>query len=78
MLDISCHDVREGLAVAETHMNLHLRSDLERATRLRALKPLGCFGAPAEQAATIAFLASEDSSFMTGAVPPADGGWPTA
>jgi len=59
-------------------MNLDVRSDPERAARLRALKPLGRFGTPAEQAAAITFLASEDASFITGVVLPVDGGWLTA
>lgn len=36
--------------------------------------PLGRFGTPAEVAATIRFLASDDAGYITGAVIPVDGG----
>ena len=40
--------------------------------------PMGRSGTPAELAAVIAFLASDEASFMTGAIVPVDGGWLTA
>jgi NAD(P)-dependent dehydrogenase (short-subunit alcohol dehydrogenase family) len=36
--------------------------------------PMGRLGAPGGNAAAIAFLASSDASFMTGAAVPVDGG----
>jgi NAD(P)-dependent dehydrogenase (short-subunit alcohol dehydrogenase family) len=36
--------------------------------------PIGRIGQPEEVASTIAFLASEDASFMTGLAIPVDGG----
>ena len=80
-LELGEHGIRVNAiapGVTETRMNLDLRSDPERAARARALKPLGRFATPAEQAAAIAFLASEDASFITGVVLPVDGGWLTA
>jgi meso-butanediol dehydrogenase / (S,S)-butanediol dehydrogenase / diacetyl reductase len=49
----------------------------DRAERLRALGeaiPLGRVGTPRDVAAAIAFLASDDASFITGAMLPVDGG----
>jgi 3-oxoacyl-[acyl-carrier protein] reductase len=37
--------------------------------------PLGRFGAPEEIAALAAFLASDEASYLQGAVVTADGGW---
>ncbi|BBY29423.1 SDR family NAD(P)-dependent oxidoreductase [Mycolicibacterium sediminis] len=42
---------------------------------VRAQHPMGRLGEPAEVARAIAFLASEEASFITGAVLPVDGGF---
>lgn len=42
---------------------------------IRELHPLGRLGEPSEVAAAIAFLASDEASFITGAVLPVDGGY---
>lgn len=47
----------------------------ERHRGMVAGTPMGRLGTPAEIAAVVAFLASDDSTFMTGSEVHADGGW---
>jgi NAD(P)-dependent dehydrogenase (short-subunit alcohol dehydrogenase family) len=49
-------------------------SDPERAARRLVHVPMGRFGEPEEIAAAAAFLASDDSSFMTASTFLVDGG----
>jgi NAD(P)-dependent dehydrogenase (short-subunit alcohol dehydrogenase family) len=48
---------------------------LEYLQAIETLHPMGRIGEPAEVAAAILFLASDDASFITGAVLPVDGGY---
>jgi meso-butanediol dehydrogenase / (S,S)-butanediol dehydrogenase / diacetyl reductase len=63
--------------VVETPMNADLRADAAAAARLRGRHPLGRFGQPGEVAAAVCWLASDDASFVTGALLPVDGGLTT-
>ena len=61
--------------VIATAMNADLRKDPESWSEMLAGTPMGRHGEPEEIAAVIAFLASDDPSFVTGAIVTADGGW---
>jgi len=50
----------------------------DRHQAMLAKTPMGRLGRPEEIAAVVAFLASDDSSFMTGSEIYADGGWTAA
>ena len=58
-----------------TELNRPLLDDPEKNAAFVAQVPLGRWGEPEELAALLLFLASDASSFMTGAVLSVDGGW---
>lgn len=50
-------------------------SKTEIYRNLDAMQPIGRIGKPAEIAAVVAFLLSDENSFMTGSLVSADGGY---
>ncbi|MDR7519555.1 MAG: SDR family NAD(P)-dependent oxidoreductase [Armatimonadota bacterium] len=59
----------------QTDMMAHYYDDPVARQRFMDWTPMGRFGEPREIAQVALFLASDESSFMTGSVVVADGGW---
>lgn len=59
----------------ETETSRQLWAGTQRLVDMHAGTPLGRLGQPAEVASTVAFLVSDDASFMTGSELYVDGGW---
>jgi NAD(P)-dependent dehydrogenase (short-subunit alcohol dehydrogenase family) len=55
-------------------MAAELIADRERMTQVAQAYPLGCPGTPQQVAKLVLYLASEDSSWVTGSLYPIDGG----
>jgi NAD(P)-dependent dehydrogenase (short-subunit alcohol dehydrogenase family) len=79
-LELAPHRIRvNGIApgVTRTSMNAAVRADPDAAAGLASAIPMGRFADPEEQAAGACFLASDEASYITGAVLRIDGGWLT-
>ena len=70
---IRCNSVHPGPIV--TPMTEEGRADEERVRLLVSRTPLGRYGRPEEVAYGVLYLASDESSFMTGSELVIDGGW---
>ncbi len=77
-LDLAPHNIRINTiapGVIETPMVDPIKSDEEGLKGLLARLPMGRMGRPEEISSAVLFLASDASSYMTGAVINVDGGW---
>lgn len=71
-LGIRVNAVAPGMT--KTPLIEYMLKDPAAVARINAAHPIGRIGAPEEIAAVIAFLLTEDASFMTGAIVSVDGG----
>lgn len=80
--DLGVRLAREGIRVnavcpgfVYTALTANVTGDEAVHARMKALHPLGRMGRPEEIASVIAFLASDEASFVAAAVWPVDGGY---
>ena len=64
--------------IVKTDFNKELWQAPDAAKQLARSVPLGRLAEPEDVARAALFLASDDSSYITGAVIPIDGGWQAA
>jgi meso-butanediol dehydrogenase/(S,S)-butanediol dehydrogenase/diacetyl reductase len=77
-VDWGGHGIRVNVVapgVIDTPLNANSFANPERIAYYARRAPLGRHGNATEIASVVAFLTSDDSSFMTGAYVPVDGGW---
>lgn len=58
-----------------TPMTAAIRADSDAESRTAAMHPMGRFAEPQEIASVVVWLASDASTYMTGAIVPVDGGY---
>lgn len=76
-LDLASAGIRVNVitpGMTRTPMTAPMFVEEDNVERIRAAQPIGREGRPEEIAAAIAFLLSDDASFIVGAILPVDGG----
>lgn len=77
-LELAAHNIRVNAiapGIVKTDFNIDLWKNPESARQISLGVPLGRLAEPEDIARAALFLASEDSSYITGAIIPVDGGW---
>jgi meso-butanediol dehydrogenase/(S,S)-butanediol dehydrogenase/diacetyl reductase len=77
-IDLAPHGIRVNCVApgpTRTPLTAELFSNPETLAALEARVPLGRIGEPEDVAGAVAFLLSDDSSFLTGATVPVEGGY---